>query len=1678
MKIVNKISKRIAAWWFGGAMAACLAVNPAGAQTADVGVTVKAVPNAVAAGSNTTFTIAVTNQGPDSASNVLVTNTLPAGFAFVSAGISGAGNMELIATNQIWKYDESVRDLGANWMGIGYDDTSWTNGRATFGTNNNVSLPWPFNTILDKNNGANFVVTAYFRTTFNYQGPGTATLSMVDLVDDASAFYLNGQEIRRDSFLPSGTLTYQTLATSTVSNAGLRTNSIVVSNLVSGVNVFAAEVHQSTTNSSDLVFGLRVNTVAATQTWATNASGQVVFNLGAMGAGEYATLTVTAKSSDLGQYTDSVDASTDTTDANPDNNAAQAVISVLANEADLGLTITDTPDPVYALSNLVYTLKVTNGGPVAVSGIIITNYLPSNFSVLGSGITLGSGSVSNSGFSQVVFYLDTILNGGAATMTITGRPGAGTVGSILTNRAVVTAGVTDNNPNNNAAITTTSVLRAPLPVDLGLTVADSPASVGEGLLMTNSITVRNYGPNAAAGIRVTNILAAGFTLVTNGSAAFCVPTNGMVICAWPNTIANGGRAAFTMILRANEPGVATNVFFVGTTDRDTNSANDSVTLVTTVLTMRADLSVTSQISPGTLVEGDYFTNVVTVLNAGPTNADNIILTNRQAGGTILAVRVNGDVVAFTDLGAGVLACNLGSLSANASLRVTLEGRAMVAGTVGATVSVAGAQKDINLANNTVTAAAVPVTRAQAVDLAVGLTATPAALYAGDTLTYFIRVSNNGTLPGSGVVLTNVLPPSVTLISVTNSQGACSNVAGMVICSLGSIPASGAATVTVQVAVPPAGLLTNVAWVTELQPDFNAVDNMAVLTSEVFPNTTSDLVLTVVPVATNLYAGEEITYRVTLANAGPLAATGVLFTNWLPESATFVRASVTTGTFYSPTNGVLVFSVGNLARGASMQASIVARADEAGMLTNVTEAGANQLDPTSSRTEAVVKVVPSADVTLDLSTSAGLVTPKTTVVYSLVARNNGPSSASGVMAFVYLPVTATFLGAYASTGDYSTMGAMVLWEIGSLAAGEESRLEMDLIPGNVPVFVVTAGVLANEHDPVVNNTVSASNIVGGALDGKGIVVTPTMDVNALTAALVAGGVNGIKVTSVRLKANNSGTSMSSGLYTIFGTNLYGLLLPGVVLSSGDVADYGSITGTNTVYFGSTSYGVPADDEEQRLLVPITGGGTNAFQHYDATQFDIYFDMLPGFNEVSFDVVFGSMEYPIYVGDLFIDGFGIYLDGVNIAYAAGEPVNINHPDMAFVPETILNGVIDINRKPVMVFKAPVVPGTTGHRLTFIIADTYDSILDSTVYIGALQGVQGAVAELGVTANSTPEPVRVGAPLTYTVVVTNAGPNVATNTVVTAVFPDLFENWNGTATSGEFTVTDGVLHWQVGNLARHGSATLTLSGIPLFDARFAVNFEAASDLKEVSLSNNVATVISTVVELGSFYNPLAVTIRDGAAASPYPSVIQVSGLTGVVDKVVVTLLGLQHSFPADISALLVGPDGRGTILMAQAGAGNAVENISLRFDDAAANVLPFDGTMLTGSYRPGNYALVTYFPGLANLAHSAFGSTLSNMRRVDPNGDWKLYLYDNAGGDAGTLAGGWNLHLTTAPDLAVVVSGGDLTISWPDMDGYVLEANANLSTTTGWEAVVQSPVVGGGRRSVTLPLSAGYRFFRLRK
>ncbi|MDP6345523.1 MAG: choice-of-anchor L domain-containing protein [Alphaproteobacteria bacterium] len=238
------------------------------------------------------------------------------------------------------------------------------------------------------------------------------------------------------------------------------------------------------------------------------------------------------------------------------------------------------------------------------------------------------------------------------------------------------------------------------------------------------------------------------------------------------------------------------------------------------------------------------------------------------------------------------------------------------------------------------------------------------------------------------------------------------------------------------------------------------------------------------------------------------------------------------------------------------------------------------------------------------------------------------------------------------------------------------------------------------------------INGGA---QAIVVTEEGVAATLATAILGIGA-GVTVTGSSLSGHGGGGSLSSGTYSN-ASGTYGIG-DGVMLSSGAVVDYGD--GPNTSPSFTTSYGVAATAPQEVLLDNITGG---ALTHYDATELTLTFDVDALTTEIFFNVVWGSDEYPEFVDTIFIDAFGIYLNGTgigdNIAFFGGAPVNVDHPDMIAIPgvTTELDGVLDptgLSGDPIMLFTASVTPGSIGNTLTFIIADSGDSAYDSTVYI----------------------------------------------------------------------------------------------------------------------------------------------------------------------------------------------------------------------------------------------------------------------------------------------------------------------------------------------------------------------------
>lgn len=163
---------------------------------------------------------------------------------------------ELVPMDASWRYDQSGTDLGTDWRNSGYDDQSWPQGLALF-YNEIDPLPGPTNTKIKTG-----MFTHYFRTTFTvdeatlseWREPGSRwVLNLNTIYDDGLVFYLNGVEVLRLN-MPNGNVNYLTTA---LPGEG-RLNGpyeIALTNLMSGLNTFAVELHQNTKSSSDAVMG-------------------------------------------------------------------------------------------------------------------------------------------------------------------------------------------------------------------------------------------------------------------------------------------------------------------------------------------------------------------------------------------------------------------------------------------------------------------------------------------------------------------------------------------------------------------------------------------------------------------------------------------------------------------------------------------------------------------------------------------------------------------------------------------------------------------------------------------------------------------------------------------------------------------------------------------------------------------------------------------------------------------------------------------------------------------------------------------------------------------------------------------------------------------------------------------------------------------------------------------------------------------------------------------------------------------------------------------------------------------------------------------------------------------------------------------------------------------------------
>lgn len=203
-------------------------------------------------------------------------------------------------------------------------------------------------------------------------------------------------------------------------------------------------------------------------------------------------------------------------------------------------------------------------------------------------------------------------------------------------------------------------------------------------------------------------------------------------------------------------------------------------------------------------------------------------------------------------------------------------------------------------------------------------------------------------------------------------------------------------------------------------------------------------------------------------------------------------------------------------------------------------------------------------------------------------------------------------------------------------------------------------------------------------------------------------------------------------------------------------------------------------------------------------------------------------------------------------------------------------------------------------------------------------------------------------------------------------------------------------------------------------------------------------TVENIATGANTNSISIASAGTANPYPSEIQLAGVTGLVTGVTVNLENFSHTLPDDVDILLVAPNGRKIVLMSDVGGNTAVNNLSITLTDAAAATLPDNSALVSGIFKPTNFDDADTFPSPAPQGNVT-GAALGAFYGTNPNGTWSLYVVDDNGGNAGTISGGWNIDLQTS-------------------------VNACLFTISP-SAQAFSPAGGSGNFQITLPASCGW-------
>ena len=507
------------------------------------GLSVTGAVGSVVPGNSFTYTVTVSNSGPSTATNVAVSDPVPAGE--VSFVWSGNGH-----TNVSGAISDTIASL-APGASVVYTVTASVDPSATAQLVNAVTV-----TAANDTNPNNNTATDKDNL--------TPQADLAILKDDGKA-----------SVVPGTNDTY----TITVTNNGPSTvTGATVSDVLPVGSAFVSATGGATYNAG-------TNTVSYT-TGTLNPAGVSSFDI---------TISISPTLTGTLSNTAVVSPPSGVTDSNPNNNSStdsdtltpQVDVSVTKVDNVGGSSIIPATGHLTAGDSLIYTITVTNTGPSTATNVVVTDpvtqpvTLPPNLTPIIGDTWSGNGKTNVSG--DIHDTIASLAPGASVVYTVTATTDSKAPGQAMTNTVTVTPDATDNDttPANNTASDTDALNPKATPYDVSVTKDDGVTTVLPGSTTTYTIVVTNNSSvNAAPNVGVSDLIPAG---VASFSWSGDGQTN--VSGALSDTItslAPGGSVTYTVTAVVSNPVPAGQTAIINTVtispgQSDTNWNNNTAT---------------------------------------------------------------------------------------------------------------------------------------------------------------------------------------------------------------------------------------------------------------------------------------------------------------------------------------------------------------------------------------------------------------------------------------------------------------------------------------------------------------------------------------------------------------------------------------------------------------------------------------------------------------------------------------------------------------------------------------------------------------------------------------------------------------------------------------------------------------------------------------------------------------------------------------------------------------------------------------------------------------------------------------------------------------------------------------------------------------------------------------------